>query len=194
LERNAALLGRLVIDFSDIFNPGRRHATLEGAFGTFAACFCEAHESKFMWRQYGDCFRGASIRVNGVSFSATPRQFGVYPMVYDQTDFKRVLIGLFDYVVSRDWNTKFNFSEGRTIAFEVTLLLMNFLFRMKRDFFRQECEWRALKLNAGQNKPSRDEQGREYFEISLTNSDIWMIEGVKPPPDFWQRLFWIPGQ
>jgi Tol biopolymer transport system component len=27
-----------------------------------------------------------------------------------------------------------------------------------------------------------------------TSSDIWMLEGVAPPPDFRQRLFWRPGR
>jgi len=26
------------------------------------------------------------------------------------------------------------------------------------------------------------------------DADIWMIEGIQPPPDFWHRLFWRPGK
>jgi len=138
--------GALIVDVTDLFNP-RRRVGIPDVAAVHAACFCPA-ECEFMWaNDYGDRFAGAAIRLDAAAFCAvTPDAYSVYPMVYDGAEFKTILDRLFDYVVQRDWTVRFNFREGRTVAFELSMLLVQFLARMKRESFRSEEEWRALRM------------------------------------------------
>jgi hypothetical protein len=148
--------GALVLDVvTHLFNPGRR-VGIADVSSAHAACFCAA-ECEFMWAsEYGDRFAGAAIRLDGGAFCAvTPDEYSVYPMVYDEGEFKRILARLFDYVVDRNWIERFNFEEGRTVAFELSMLLLHFPARMKRVSFRSEQEWRALRNAARRPSPSR---------------------------------------
>jgi hypothetical protein len=157
---------QLVLDIPDLFNP-RRSLCLEDCIRPFAACFCEAEESEFMWQEYADWFKGVSIKVDYSSFGTTPHKHAVYPMVYDEVEFEKVLVRFFDYLVGREWTIRFNCQEGKTLGLEACLLLLHFLVRIKRQEFYQECEWRALKMQSVGDSDKVDERGKHFVEIPM---------------------------
>ena len=158
--------GKLILEVADLFNPGRR-AGLDDALLPFVACFCEAEESEFMWRRYGDRFKGASITIRGQRLGARPGEHAVYPMVYNGAEFKEILGKFFQYLVGRDWIMRFDFAAGRTLALEACMLLIHFLVRMKRARFSPEGEWRALKLRWQGYAHQVDNKGRRFIDVPL---------------------------
>lgn len=173
----------LIVHFTDLFNPDRR-VSLDRAFNVCAACCCEAEESEFMWRStYGRSCQGVSIVLNGPEFCAQPKEFAVYPMAYNETEFLEILAKLFGFILQRGWVSAFNFEEGLTVACRACEILLHFLVRMKRPQYDPEREWRVLKLGVALGYEI-DEKRKHFVNLPLKTEYVGgVILGSECPFD-----------
>jgi len=138
---------------------------LKEPFSVLTASFCQASESAFMWRRYARRFSGACIRIKADRFARSPESHAVYPMVYDLSKFKRTLDAFLGFVAGQNWN-RFDDDERKALSIEGCMILLRFLFNLKRERFRKEREWRALILERDAPQ-TRDQSGRPFLEIPL---------------------------
>lgn len=139
---------------------------LNTGWSAFGSCFCEAAETAYMWREYGDQGAGAAIQCRALDLRSQPESYAVYPMVYDDAWFKESLRRAHEYVLSREWVDRFRFEERMVIGYEYCERILTVVMCIKRECFRPESEWGALKLQSS-GVYDTDETGRRYLKIPL---------------------------
>lgn len=154
----------LLVDVTTFFHESRQTRLTHG-LSAFAACFCEASETKFMWTKYGNEGRGAAIQCRAANLRSHTKSHAFYPMMYNDAWFRKTLRLAHEYAISRRWPSRFGVEEEKVLGYHYCEQILTLVVGIKRECYRAESEWRALLLDSAGS--FRSDGSRRYVGIDL---------------------------
>jgi Protein of unknown function (DUF2971) len=158
---------------------------LTSSWRTYVSCFCAEGDLLSQWQGYGARGGGIAIGFDPLRLKNHCQINGItnpVPMIYDKEEQRRPVLNLTSRAcaIAAKYDLKAN--EWPDFSEEFIFRLTTYMPQMKNPAFREESEWRLLKISPNETPKFRPARGIivPYLELSNIPSDVFKSVTLGP--------------